>query len=148
MIISPYHVTISPCRSIISPYHTFISPYHTIIVLDHMIISNPTDTRRLFKPLPGLHGPPMGTYLAPSPESTHKITKKTPRIIKKMSPVKDDRKSSSEKLRRVAGYLFYTRGPPDTSLKVTVSMKLSQTRKLQRKMCLTQGSSIIFHRLR
>ena len=79
MIISPYYM-------IISPYHIIKLPNDTIKSLGHMIKSNPTDTSRLFKPLPGLRGARLGKHLAPSSKSTHKITKKTPKVGKKTSP--------------------------------------------------------------
>ena len=95
MIISPYYMIISPYYMIISPYHIIKSPYHiiksphdTIKSLGHMIKSNPTDTSRLFKRLPGLRGARLGKHLAPSSKSTHKITKKTPKVRKKKGPRK------------------------------------------------------------
>ena len=122
MIISPYHMTISqyymsisPYYMIISPYHIIKSPYDTIKSLGHMIKSNPTDTSRLFKRLPGLRGARLHKHLAQSSKSTHKITKKTPKVRKKKSPHKGLGESSSEKLRRVTGYLFYRRDPQKTS---------------------------------
>ena len=54
---------------------------------------------------------------AESPESAHKITQTHLKSGRKRVHVKDDGKSSSEKLRRVTGYLFYVRDPPETSLK-------------------------------
>ena len=45
--------------------------------------------------------------------------------------MKDEGKSSSEKLRRVAGYLFYRRDPPKTSSGSIFFAKMSKTRKLQ-----------------
>ena len=127
MTISPYHMIISPCHMIISPYHMIISPYHiiklpyhTIKSLDHVIKSNPMDIMHPFGPLLGLRGDWLGKHLAPSPKSTHKITKKTHKIRKKKVHVKDEGKSSSEKLHRVAGYLFYVRDPPETSVKILV----------------------------
>ena len=81
MLISQYHM-------IVPPYRIIKLPYHTIKSLDHTIKSDPMGTKRLPKPLTGLPGARLGTHLAPSPKSTHKFTKKTPTVIKKMSPCK------------------------------------------------------------
>ena len=59
------------------------------------------------------------------------MSPKSIEIGRKRVHVKDDGKSSSEKLRRVAGYLFYVRDPQKKPLKFTCSIKLSKTGKLQ-----------------
>ena len=59
------------------------------------------------------------------------MSPKSIEIGRKRVHVKDDGKSSSEKLRRVAGYLFYVRDPQKTSSGVTFSTQLSKTGKLQ-----------------
>ncbi len=60
---------------------------------------------------PGQARPGLGPGLGP------KNIRKNSKILEKISPYKDDRKSYSEKLRKVLYYILYIRDPRKTSLK-------------------------------
>ena len=92
---------------------------------------NPTGTRGLFKHSWGTGGAPWAQNW-PKLRNRHiKSSRKHIKSGRKRVHVKDEGKSSSEKLRRVTYYLFYRTDPPETSLKLTFYTKMLKSEILK-----------------
>ncbi len=107
--------------------------YNTEILLKHR---NPVTIQKSFYYTEGLGparlGPGPGPGPAPGPAwaRAQKTLEKNIKSLRKQVCIKDDRKSSSEKLRRVVYYLFYIRDPPNTYFKLFLSKKMSNARNI------------------